>query len=45
MWLQRKKNMVSTPSDKKKQLVQDLKDWEKDGENEEDGEEESETFD
>ena len=37
--------MASTPRDKKKLPVKDLEDWKKDGENEEDGEEEGETFD
>ena len=45
IWLQRKKNMASTPRDKSKLPVDDIKDWKKDGGNDDDGEEEGENFD
>ena len=37
--------MASIPRDKSKLPVDDLKDWEKDGGNDDDGEEEGENFD
>ena len=37
--------MVSTPRDKSKLPVDDLEDWQKDGSNDDDGEDEGETFD